>query len=609
VEEETVPLSVTPRTSRRGSLALALFALFAIVIPAGVFAAKPTLPPPVTIQLLNVSDWHGNVDPVAGIGGAWNISARWDADRLDYPTLSLTAGDDYNASPPLASFFEEIPAVLAQRLMGIQVGTLGNHNFDRGVEHLQQMVDLAGAPTSTGAPGSPFKYVAANLANVSANVDGIDPVAYYDVGGVKVAVIGIVNEEAPSLVLPGSFGTIQITDGVEAANKYAAIARGKNKADVVVIITHKGVRNLSGDATGELIDFANAVNPDNIDVILGDHTDIQYSGTINGILVHENRSYGQTYAKTLLTVQPGRGQAAGNVTDKSVEFVTPSPAGALSDGNSSCGELAYCDQAIVDMLFPYRGQLAALLDGKIGTTTEPYVRNGIVERMQEVPIGNLVADGMRWRYGTQLAMVNGGGIRQQLPTCSYSPADTSLQRSNWDSATLSILSACPGYAAGAPYDIVLGDTFAVLNFANILNTRTVTGAQLWLAMEHSVRSMPNPNGRFAQISGFKFGFRDNIDSGCTAATTCSIARIQWMTLEDGTPIPNDPSATYTLALTNFTNLGGDGYFMFNDGIGASQEIDWIVMAEYIKAFPVLDPTADPLGRITKCTDACTPPAP
>ena len=47
--------------------------------------------------------------------------------------------------------------------MGIQVGTFGNHNFDRGIEHLQWMIDLAGAPTSADAPGSPFTYVSSDL--------------------------------------------------------------------------------------------------------------------------------------------------------------------------------------------------------------------------------------------------------------------------------------------------------------------------------------------------------------------------------------------------------------------------------------------------------------
>jgi 5'-nucleotidase len=392
-------------------------ALFGLVIPAGVLAAKPAAPPPITFQILNVSDWHGNVDPVTGVGGAWNISERWDEDAAVYPTLRLTAGDDYGATPPVSSFFDDVPAILAERLMGIQVGTLGNHNFDSGIEHLQDQIDLAGAPTSTSTPGDPFKYVAANLENVNANVSGIAPYQMFNVGGARVAVIGIVNEEAPSLVLPGAFGTIVITDGVAAANKYAEMARGKDKADAVVVITHKGVRNLTGPATGELVDFADLLDPTLVDVVIGDHTDIQYSGMRNGILVHENRSYGGTYAKTVLTVQQKAKGAGGKVTAKSVEFVTPS-AGALSDNQTSCGSLTYCDQAIVDMLAPYRTQLAILLDSKIGTTTEPFKRGNNIERVQEMPIGDLVADGMRWRYGTELAMVNGGGIRSQMPTCS-----------------------------------------------------------------------------------------------------------------------------------------------------------------------------------------------
>src|ERR687895_2983103 len=158
-------------------------ALVAVLLAAvGTSAvAKPVPPAPVTIQILNVSDWHGNVDPVSNTGGAWNISARWKEDRLAHPTLTLTAGDDFGATPALSGFFNEEPAVKAQRLMGIQVGTLGNHNFDRGVAHLQQMVDLAGAPTSAEAPGTPYRYVSANLRNLADNVTGVDPVAYFDV--------------------------------------------------------------------------------------------------------------------------------------------------------------------------------------------------------------------------------------------------------------------------------------------------------------------------------------------------------------------------------------------------------------------------------------------
>jgi 5'-nucleotidase len=576
---------------KKMTIALAALAA-ALLAVGGAVAGKPGPAAPVTIQILNVSDWHGNVDPVANIGGAWNISARWKADRQAYPSLTLTAGDDFGATPAIVNFFNEEPSVKAQRLMGIQVGTFGNHNFDRGVGHLSQMIALAGAPTSTAAPGEPYRYTAANLRAADENLgDGaIDKLSMFDVGGAKVAVIGIVNEEAPGLVLPGSFGTITVTDGVEAANHWAKVARNRG-ANAVVVITHKGVRGFSGGQPfGELIDFANAV--EGVDVIIGDHTDVQYSGTINGTLVHENRSFGVTYAKTLLTLQPGKD---GGVLSKSVSFVSPS-AGALTNNSTQCPAApAFCDQAIVDMLVPYRQALAAKLDETVGTTTLPFDRGGNLERRQEVPLGDLIADGMRWRYGTQLGLMNSGGIRSQMPTCSYQPTNHALKRSVY-AADHTTVTTCSGYASGGPYDIVLGDIFTVLPFGNILNTRTVTGAQLWTAMENGVSQINSvtglsTDGRFPQISGFKFTFHYGNPAG---------SRVTSMQLDDGTPIPNSSTATYTMALPNFVNLGGDGYAVFNDGQGATQELDAVVMKEYMNAVgPSFDPASYPLNRVTK----------
>jgi 5'-nucleotidase len=588
--------------------------LLVLAVAGAAVAKKPGPPPPVTIQLLNVSDWHGNLDPldvdpgVATVlgGGAWNISARWQQDRQAHPTLTLTAGDDFGATPALSNFFNEDPAVKAQRLMGIQVNALGNHNFDRGVAHLQQMIDLAGAPTSATAPGTPYRYVAANLKNVDDNLTGIEPVAYFNVGGAKVAVIGITNEEAPNLVFPGSFGTIEVTDGVAAANKFARIAR-KAKADAVVVITHKGIRGADASGPlGELADFAKAVDSSLVDVIVGDHTDVPFSGTINNILVHENRSFGATYAKTLLTVQPGGPGQAGRVTSKSVSFVSPSPAGTLGSTNTSCtgssSPPAFCDQAIVDMLVPYRQQLAALLDEPLAKASATFVRGGNIERRQEVPLGDLMADGMRARYGTQLALMNSGGIRQPMPTCVYAPVDTTLNR------------PCTGYASGTPFDVVLGDIFSILPFGNILNTRTVTGTQLWQALENGVSRIAadgtGTDGRFPQISGFKFTFDYGNPTGCTGNaatgdwTACVPSRVISVQLSDGTPIPND-GTTYTMALPNFVNTGGDFYFMFKDGQGATQELDAVVMKTYLESFGatpadrLFDPASFPLDRITK----------
>jgi 5'-nucleotidase len=468
------------------------------------------------------------------------------------------------------------------------------------------MIDLAAAPTDADHPGTPYRYVAANLANLNANLSGVEPFAMVNVGGAKVAVIGIVNEEAPGLVSPGSFGTIQVTDGVAAANKWAEKAR-KAGANAVVVITHKGVRgtNLDGSFFGELVDFANDVDSSLIDVIIGDHTDIRYEGVHDGILVHENRSKGATYTRTSLNVSPGKG---GTVHSKSVTFVTPTApartAAQLIAADCPDSDVApdkYCDEDLLEVLIPYRQELALLLDPKIATTTGTFVRGGNIERRQEVALGNLVAEGMRWYQGTDFAFVNGGGIRSPLPS-SYVPLDAALSR--------------PTDGDPAPWDLVLGDVYSVLPFTNTVLRRTVTGNQLWRALENGVSRIDaagnSGDGRFPQIAGFEFTFNYDLPTGCTGnplggpTWSCEISRVTSVTRPDGTPVPPDDTV-YTLAIPSFTNQGGDSYqiFLNHPQTGENEALDAKVMADYIAflgngGFPVLDPTKWVDGRIVKC---------
>lgn len=526
--------------------ALLLGLLLVVAVPFAGARTDVAASDPVTIQLLAVSDWHAQLDPISGVGGASVLSSYWKADRLANPnTLTFTAGDAYGASPPLSGFFEEVPAVKAMNLMGFTADTFGNHNFDRGIEHLQQMIDLA-----------EFDYVSANLRNMEDELDGVAPWRVYTVGGVKVGVVGITNPEAPSLVFPGNFGTIVPTDPVPAANKARAAAK-KAGAQVMIAITHLGITGtdpLTGERTGPLVDFASNVG--GFDVIFGDHTDVQFESVINNALVIENRSKGQTYSRTAITVDPRNGRTIGRANT----FVTPLASAVVKD------------QAIEDMLQPYRDALAEKFDRVIGETTGVFVRGSNIERLQEVAIGNLVTDSMRWRYGTQLALTNGGGLRAPIPS-SYLPRDTTLVRS--------------GCSTSTPCDVVLGDPFTVLPFGNIVVTRTVTGAQLWAALEHGVSAMPAANGRFPQISGFRFTY--------TAANPAG-SRVLSVQLPDGTPI-NPDSTTYTFATNDFLNAGGDGYTMLVDGQGTSREVMADVLAAYIEELFTLTPTTE--GRITR----------
>ena len=318
-----------------GGMRTALLAAFGAALAVGFGLAQARPPESVTLRFLNVSDWHAQLDPLfvfgeGTFGGAAELSTYFQMERLANPnTLTLTAGDAFGASPPLSRFFEEEPAVVSMNLMGFDVDTFGNHNFNRGVGHLQQMIDLA-----------EFQYVSANLKKRDDNLTGVNDFEIFVVGGVKVGVIGMTNPEAPTLVFPGSFGTIEVTDPISAANKAKAQAK-RAGAKVLVAITHLGVNGFGsgGNPFGPLIDFAENVG--GFDIIFGDHTNVEFAGVINNALVVENRSGGRTYARVDLTVDPRNGR----VIDRSVEFVNP-----VSDA-------VIPDPAIVAFLDPLRAEL------------------------------------------------------------------------------------------------------------------------------------------------------------------------------------------------------------------------------------------------------------
>lgn len=530
----------------------------------------------VDIQILNVSDWHGQLDPlVVGttqVGGAAALSAYFQADRAANPnTLTLTAGDAVGATPPISSFFNDEPTIFAMNMMGFQADTLGNHNFDAGISGLQNQIDLAN-----------FQYVSANLENRDDNLTGVKNFEIFDIGGVKIGVIGITNPEAPELVFPGNFGTITPSEPVNAALNARGAAKDAG-ADIVIVITHMGVTGFdtNGAPFGPLIDFAKAVNKNSknpkIDVIIGDHTDIQFSGIINGALVYENRSKGLTYAKANLTVDA----ANHKILNKSVTFVTPLVSAVTPDA------------AITNLVESYRLQLAPILNIQVGSSSVFIPRtdscgnsNG---RICESLIGNVTTDAMRDRYGVDFAITNSGGLRANL-TCptTNNPSDF-----------------CPAYTP-PPYPITRGQVLTVLPFGNSVATVTVTGAELKDLLETSVAAMPGVNGRFAQISGlcFTYNIEQTPKTLAPAVVFGSGNRVTSVVFAnpDGsctsTAIDLSASASYTLAENDFMANGGDGYPNVSTTMVTRELLDQVV-ADYISTAGTISPTLQ--GRIT-CFD-------
>ncbi len=552
---------------------LFLFVVLLAIVPALLGASSSKKREPVTLQFISVSDWHAQLDPLSGVGGAAVLSTYFKNERAANPnTLVLTAGDAYGASPPLSNFFDEVPAVLAMRLMGFDADTFGNHNFDRGVSHLQQMINLANAPAGS-QPGKPFQYVSANLQNRDDNLSGVQDFAIFDVGGVKVGVIGITNPEAPTLVFPGSFGTMVPTDPIPAANKARAAAQAAG-AKVTVALIHAGITGfdpVTGLAFGPLIDFANNVG--GFDVIIGDHTDFQYSGIHNNALVVENRSRGLTYARTTLTVDPENGR----VISRSVDFVIPTAAAVTPD------------PAVVAMLLPFRNALAPIFNTVIGSSTVFIPRADACGRgdgrLCESLVGNITTDSMRMTYGTDFAITNAGGLRANL-TCPTVDNPTDF---------------CPPYTP-PPFPISRGQVLTGLPFGNVVVTMSVNGAELKTMLENGVSAMPGANGRFPQVSGLCFTYDVSAAPGSRVMSAVRQAGDGSCT---GAAVDLTAGTTYSLATNDFMANGGDGYPNFI-GRATTRDIMDQVLASFVSANSPVSPAIQ--GRIN-CTTSGVPACP
>ena len=520
----------------------------------------------VDLQLLTVSDWHGQLEPLVvnnvPLGGGAALKTYFDQARSANPnTLTFMAGDSVGATPPVSSFFEDTPAIEVMNRMGIDADTLGNHNFDAGIGRLQQQAQLAD-----------FPFLSANLKGLEETVPGASKRRFFSVGGVRVAVIGITNEEAPTLVAPGSFGPLEVTDGLAAAEKAARQARSAG-AEVVVILTHKGIRSIAGtSASGELVDFSSALTPGLVDVVVGDHTDFAYSETFpNGVLAVENRSKGATFAKVQLTVARRSG-----VTSKGVTIQEAKAAAVPAD------------PGIAQYIADRKAALQPILGQVIGQSPVQILRSDSCGRSDgrlcESRIGDVVTDALRTTYGTDFALTNSGGLRDNL-TCQNAGG----------------AGFCPNpLPATPPFLVTKGTVVAVLPFGNQSATTSLSGAELRQFLETSVKDMPSVNGRFAQVSGLCFTYDIQLPPGSRVTSTVRPAADGSCTGETIAP-----ATTYTLATNDFVAAGGDGYPNIKDRTTTRDLMD-ADLARYVADASPLDPGVR--GRIV-CIDSNTAVAP
>jgi 5'-nucleotidase len=219
---------------------------------------------PKKLTILHTNDWHSRIEPfpaidkkLGGKGGAAARAAYINKVRDEKgEILLLDAGDIFQGTPYFNFFGGELEYKLMSQ-MGYDCVTLGNHDFDAGIEGLLKQM-----------PHASFDMVNANYDFSKSALNGkVKPYKIYRKQGLKIGVFGL-GIELNGLVPAKLFGNIIYNDPIAVANKMAETLKKHHKCDLVICLSHLGYKYNSTKVCDEIL----ATKTAHIDLIIGGHT-------------------------------------------------------------------------------------------------------------------------------------------------------------------------------------------------------------------------------------------------------------------------------------------------------------------------------------------------
>ena len=226
------------------ALALAVVITLPTTRPA---KAPATVPPPefrpvsvtyggqhgttVKGQFLSYNDFHGAIDPPSGSGAVvngtpaggveylatWLKKLRAEAKTEHRATTTVGAGDLIGATPLVSAAFHDEPTIELMNQVGLQVSSVGNHEFDEGVTELLRMQRGGCHPTDgcqdgDGFGGADFQYLAANTIDKKTGETILPPISVKMIRGVPVGFVGLTLEGTPGIVNPAGIKNVRFAD-------------------------------------------------------------------------------------------------------------------------------------------------------------------------------------------------------------------------------------------------------------------------------------------------------------------------------------------------------------------------------------------------------------
>ncbi|OWY38582.1 bifunctional UDP-sugar hydrolase/5'-nucleotidase [Xenophilus sp. AP218F] len=475
------------------------------------------------ITILHTNDHHGhfwpNNDGEYGLAAQKTVVDRVRAEVKAAGGYSLLlSGGDVNTGVPESDLQDAEPDFRGMNRIGYDAMAVGNHEFDKPVPVLMKQKGWINFPM------------------LSANIykDGqrmFDPYAIFNLGGVKVAVMGLTTDDTAKMVNPAQIKGIEFKSPISEAAK--VVPELRQKADIVIAATHMGhyTDGKSGvNAPGD-VEMARAVK--GLDLIVGGHSqnpvcmkaenvrnDAYVPGQPcapdrqNGAWIVQAHEWGKYVGRADFEFKNG------NLKLVKYELIPVNLKKTVKTADGKTEKVPYTelipeDQKLRTFLKTYQDKGQEALSVKVGEISDKLDGDRAMVRSNPTNLGVLVSQAMMARVKADFAVVNSGGIRDSIP------------------------------AGVVTYKSVL----KVFPFGSTVVYVDMSGKEALDYLKAAAKMTPGA-GAFAQFGGVKLVIEKNELK---------------QALIGGKAI--DPAKTYRLATNSFMAAGGDGYPVLNQHRG------------------------------------------
>ncbi len=529
-----------------------LFVLTLLFVACNEDNIKDTTPdlPTKPIVILYENDVHCAVD-----GYPFLVSMRKECQTTTNYVSTVSCGDFASGALVGAiSKGEQITRIM--NFVGYDAVVLGNHEFDYGVPQMFNITDSLDAPV-----------LCANLKNVQTEEFPYQAYHIVSYGDVDIAYIGFTTTTSGTVKsLSDEQGnplySLMREDFYINAQHFIDEARSKG-ADYVIALSHLGdsQKGIHPNSTGLI------ANTSGLDAVIDGH---------DHHVIEESFINDKEGKPVLLTSSGTNFQYIGKLTIDTnggirSALVNTSSSGIVPDNAT---------QQFVDQINEEVEGLGDFVIGNSNVDLTIYDDNGKrIVRKQETNIGDFCADAFRAFTDADIALVNGGGIRQDIKKG----------------------------------EILFNDLYNVMPFGDMIATGSLTGQQLTDVLEYAVSKLPAEAGVFMQVSGLRFKINPDIPSPVVIDPESEmfshieegerrVSDIEIMDSESGEYNDIELSRRYTMATLDYLilELGGDGIFKDVEPDSTYWGADIEILRSYLEnnlGGTIGDEYSKPQGRI------------